>query len=154
MKRAEEMKKYRIQTEMDFYEADSYKQAWKIFHRWKDDMMAEGVVADETFIAIIESEDDFETETVIRKLIAVVDNERMELGTPEQEGIPDWEYWAKWQEVKEEDGKPVGINIPAVETWPITHLRNTCKKNKVKGYTKMDREQLIHEVKEIIKRMK
>jgi hypothetical protein len=46
---------------------------------------------------------------------------------------------------------PVVINIPAVETWPITHLRNACKRNKVKGYTKMDREQLIAEVKAILK---
>lgn len=46
--------------------------------------------------------------------------------------------------------KPVVINIPAVETWPITHLRNACKRNKVKGYTKMDREQLIVAVKAII----
>lgn len=52
------------------------------------------------------------------------------------------------------DEKTVVINIPAIETWPITHLRNTCKKNKVKGYTKMDREQLVQEVKKIVDNMK
>ena len=43
------------------------------------------------------------------------------------------------------------INIPAVESWNITQLRYTCKKNKVKGYTKMDKPQLIEAVKDIIK---
>lgn len=46
------------------------------------------------------------------------------------------------------------IEIPAVETWPITHLRFTCKKNKVKGYTKMNREQLVEAVKEIMQNFK
>lgn len=50
--------------------------------------------------------------------------------------------------------QPIVINIPAVETWPITHLRGACKRNKVKGYTKMDREQLITAVKQIIKDLK
>jgi len=46
--------------------------------------------------------------------------------------------------------KPIVINIPAVGTWTITDLRHTCRKNKVKGYTKMDRDQLIVEVNNII----
>jgi hypothetical protein len=50
--------------------------------------------------------------------------------------------------------KPIVINIPAIDTWPITHLRNACKRNKVKGYTKMDRVQLIEAVKEILKNFK
>lgn len=45
------------------------------------------------------------------------------------------------------------IKIPAIETWPITHLRKACKKNKVKGYTKMNRNELIAAVKEVIKGM-
>jgi len=51
-----------------------------------------------------------------------------------------------------ENEKPIIINIPAVETWTITDLRYTCRKNKIKGYTKMDRQQLIIEVNEIIKK--
>ena len=47
----------------------------------------------------------------------------------------------------------VVIKIPAIDTWPITHLRNACKRNKIKGYTKMDREQLIVAVKGILKRL-
>ena len=55
--------------------------------------------------------------------------------------------------IKEENvvsDKPIIINIPSVDTWNITALRYTCRKNKVKGYIKMDREQLIVEVKKII----
>jgi hypothetical protein len=48
----------------------------------------------------------------------------------------------------------VTINIPAVETWNITQLRYTCKKNKVKGYTKMKKPQLIEEVKKVIANLK
>lgn len=43
------------------------------------------------------------------------------------------------------------INIPSVETWGVTALKYACKKNKVKGYTKMSKDQLIEAVKEIIK---
>jgi hypothetical protein len=46
---------------------------------------------------------------------------------------------------------PIIIKIPALSEWTITELRYTCRKNKVKGYTKMTREQLIIEVNEIIR---
>ncbi|HDR7708212.1 TPA: hypothetical protein QCX89_000103 [Bacillus cereus] len=46
------------------------------------------------------------------------------------------------------------INIPPVEEWPLKQLKSVCRHNKIKGYTKMDREQLIKHVKEIIKSMK
>ena len=42
------------------------------------------------------------------------------------------------------------IKIPGVESWTLTQLRHCCKKNKAKGYTKMNREELIKEVKNII----
>ena len=57
----------------------------------------------------------------------------------------------KQEEIKEE---PIIINMPSVDTWNITALRYTCRKNKVKGYTKMDREQLIIEVRKIIHEFK
>lgn len=47
-------------------------------------------------------------------------------------------------------GEAVTIKIPGLKDWPITHLRNTCKKNKVKGYTKMTKEQLIEAVRQIL----
>ncbi len=46
------------------------------------------------------------------------------------------------------------INIPAVEEWPLKQLKSVCRHNKIKGYTKMDREQLVQHVKEIIRNMK
>lgn len=44
----------------------------------------------------------------------------------------------------------VVIKMPSVENWEIKELKYTCKHNKIKGYTKMNRDQLIHEVKKII----
>ena len=52
------------------------------------------------------------------------------------------------EEIQNEE--PIIINIPSVDSWTITDLRYTCRRNKVKGYTKMDREQLIIEVRKII----
>ncbi|ENQ3106543.1 hypothetical protein SAMN04488168_101407 [Bacillus sp. 491mf] len=46
------------------------------------------------------------------------------------------------------------INIPPVEEWTMKDLKYVCKHNKIKGYTKMDREQLVQHVKEVIKNMK
>jgi hypothetical protein len=55
--------------------------------------------------------------------------------------------------VSEIKTEKVTINIPSVDTWNITALRYTCKRNKVKGYTKMNRDQLIIAVKEVMKGM-
>lgn len=46
--------------------------------------------------------------------------------------------------------KPIVLSMGRLEDWPITHLRNACKKNKVKGYTKMSKDELIQEVKRIL----
>ncbi|MEG3040866.1 MAG: hypothetical protein RR891_02605 [Clostridium sp.] len=45
----------------------------------------------------------------------------------------------------------VTINIPSVQDWNVTQLRYCCKKNKVKGYTTMTKEQMVDEVKKIWK---
>ncbi|MFT8313191.1 MAG: hypothetical protein ABF633_02930 [Clostridium sp.] len=47
--------------------------------------------------------------------------------------------------------EPIIIHMPSVKEWNITQLRYACKKNKVKGYTKMNRDQLIVAVENIIK---
>lgn len=52
------------------------------------------------------------------------------------------------------ENKPIIINIPPVEEWPLKELKMVCKHNKIKGYTKMERSELIKHVKEIIKKMK
>lgn len=50
-------------------------------------------------------------------------------------------------------GDAITINVPAVKDWNITELRRCCKKNKVKGYTKMDKQQLANEVEKILARI-
>lgn len=55
------------------------------------------------------------------------------------------------KEVKGND--TVVIKMPGVESWSIKELKYTCKHNKVKGYTKMNREELIQEVKSIIEKI-
>lgn len=46
--------------------------------------------------------------------------------------------------------KPVIINIPSVEKWTIKNLKSVCRHNKIKGYTKMERDQLVQCVKDIL----
>lgn len=96
------MKKYRVHTESGVVsrELETLEEAKKEFENWKDYLMSESVTADESFVEIVVSEDGFEDYTVIKKVIAVIDNDRTELGTPKEEGF-DWEYWAKWQEVSD-----------------------------------------------------
>lgn len=48
------------------------------------------------------------------------------------------------------DEKPIIINIPAIYTWTLKELKYACKKNKVKGYTKMSREELVTAVENIV----
>lgn len=47
-------------------------------------------------------------------------------------------------------GEAITIQMPKIEDWTISDLRKTCKKNKVKGYTKMTKDQLVEAVKQII----
>jgi len=75
------------------------EQAERVYERWKDDYMSDGVIADESYVEIAESEDDFEDYKVIKKVIAVIDHDRNELRTPREEGF-DWDYWAKWEETE------------------------------------------------------
>lgn len=48
------------------------------------------------------------------------------------------------------DKDVVCIKMPGVKDWPISHLKKCCSKNKVKGYSKMSREELEIEVEKII----
>ena len=47
-------------------------------------------------------------------------------------------------------GKVVMIDMGKIEDWPISHLKMACKKNKVKGYTKMSKDELVIAVRNII----
>lgn len=46
------------------------------------------------------------------------------------------------------------LNMKPVEQWTKTDLLFACKKNQVKGYSRMSKPQLIEEVKKIIAGMK
>lgn len=50
-------------------------------------------------------------------------------------------------------GEAITIQIPKIEDWTISDLRKACKKNKVKGHTKMTKEQLVEAVKQIFKEL-
>lgn len=45
------------------------------------------------------------------------------------------------------------IDIPPVEEWTMKQLKYVCKHHKVKGYTRMNREQLIEAVKAILENL-
>lgn len=47
-------------------------------------------------------------------------------------------------------GESVTIRVPGVESWTLKELKYCCKNHKVKGYTKMNKEQLVEVVKEIL----
>jgi len=79
-------------------EFESLELAKKTYESWKDYLMSECVQANESFVEIVESNDDFEDYTIIKQVIAVVDDDRTELKSPREEGC-DWDYWAKWHEV-------------------------------------------------------
>lgn len=53
------------------------------------------------------------------------------------------------QEIKGSD--KVSIRIPGIDEWSLSDLKKCCKRNKVKGYTKMSKEQLQEAVNEIVK---
>ena len=50
-------------------------------------------------------------------------------------------------------GESVTIKVPGVEDWTLKELKHCCKNHKVKGYSKMNREQLVVAVKEILKNL-
>ncbi|PPA70069.1 hypothetical protein C4B60_10785 [Jeotgalibacillus proteolyticus] len=101
MEGLKKLKKYRVHSENDCsFKLDSLEEAERIYENWKDDYMCEGVRESESYVEIAESEDDFEDYKVIKKVVAVIDHDRHELGTPKEEGF-DWDYWAKWLEVVE-----------------------------------------------------
>jgi hypothetical protein len=52
------------------------------------------------------------------------------------------------------DDKPIVINIPTVDEWPMKDLKRVCRHKKIKGYTKMSREELVLHVREVIRNMK
>lgn len=94
------MKQYEIRTDNHWSGIISTKEeALERFEVWKDSLMGEGVSIDESYVELIEISDDFETETAIKKAIAVIDEDmHKDAGEPRQNGY-DFDFWAKWKEV-------------------------------------------------------
>lgn len=49
--------------------------------------------------------------------------------------------------------QPAIINVPSADKWTLKDLKYTCKKHKIKGYTKMTKEELVVEVNKIINKL-
>ena len=95
------MKKYGVCDDWNglIEEYDSLEEAEKLYNSVKDSRMSEGVDINDTFVSIVESDDDFENEKEIKKSIVEVDEElTKEIGTPNENGY-EWTYWAKWKEI-------------------------------------------------------
>lgn len=92
------MKKYKVYSERytseEFIDLD---KALKEYEDLKDKEISDEVDMD-SYVELISSEDDFEDSETIKKSIIVVDEEKMAINTPKEEGY-EWEYWAKWKEV-------------------------------------------------------
>jgi hypothetical protein len=50
--------------------------------------------------------------------------------------------------------RPVILDMGKLEDWPITHLRRACQRNQIKGYSRMNRDELVAAVRGIIQRSK
>lgn len=93
------MKKYRVDTDTwSSKEFTNLQEAENEYEYTKDQEMGEGVNED-SYVQLVCSEDDFEDYKIIKIARAVVDEERMKISTPKQEGL-EWDYWAKWMEYK------------------------------------------------------
>lgn len=93
------MERFRVHTERDCSdEFESLKDADEVYEEWKNSSLEQGVQANESFVELVRSVNGFEDHDVVKKVIAVIDHERMEKGSPREEGFQ-WDYWAKWQVV-------------------------------------------------------
>ena len=94
------MKKYRVDTlSWSSREFDNLDEAEKEYENTKDYEMGEGVT-EESYVELIYSKDDFEDHDVLKRSEVRIDEERMKISTPREEGF-DWDYWAKWDETVE-----------------------------------------------------
>lgn len=91
------MRKYRVDILSWFSrEYEDFDKAIEEYEKTKDFEMAEGVNED-TYVELVCSEDNFDDYEVIKRAVAVVDEEKTAKEHPRDIGY-DWEYWAKWKE--------------------------------------------------------
>lgn len=91
------MRKYRVDMESwATKEFETLEEAEISYEWYKDYKMGDGVHED-SYVELVYSDDDFEDSVTIKRASVVVDEERMKISTPKDEGY-EWEYWAKWHE--------------------------------------------------------
>ncbi|MCU5519838.1 hypothetical protein OCA41_05880 [Bacillus cereus] len=91
------MKKYRVQTEnWQSEDIEDLNNAVDEYEDTKDRVMGGGVTED-SYVELVSSEDDFEDYEIVKRADVVVDEEKMAISTPKEEGFG-WDYWAKWQD--------------------------------------------------------
>lgn len=91
------MEKYRVDTDnWSSAEYTSLEKAEVVYQYYKDQKMGNGVTED-SYVELVISTDDFEDSKVIKRANVVIDEERMKINTPRDEGL-EWDYWAKWEE--------------------------------------------------------
>lgn len=123
--------KYRVQTDRAVTVAfDKLEDAEARFEYWKDYKMGDGVTED-SFVEIVKAEDDFEDYTVIKRVFAVIDEERTLKSPPSEAGYTEWTYWAKWQE---EDLTEPLIVVSA----PYNRLKEVTKQHEVASLHRRD----------------
>ncbi|TYS55773.1 hypothetical protein FZD47_25435 [Bacillus infantis] len=91
------MEKYRVDTDTwSSGEYTSREKAEAVYEYYKDQKMADGV-SEESYVELVRSMDDFEGGEVVKRANVVMDEEKMKISTPKDDGL-EWDYWAKWQE--------------------------------------------------------
>lgn len=80
-------------TSKDF---DDLNEAQEVFERWKDDYMGDSVCAGESYVELHEYDEEKDDSKLIKKVLAVVDEAKMKINTPKEEGY-EYDYWAEWQ---------------------------------------------------------
>lgn len=91
--------KYRVDTEYwGSEEYTDYDKALEKYEYTKDQVLGDGVTED-SYVELVCSDDDFEDHTTLRRAYIVVDEEKMKISTPREEGF-DWDYWAIWKEAE------------------------------------------------------
>lgn len=91
------MKKYKAFSEgFTTEEFTDYEKAVEAYEKIKEQEISEQVDED-SYVELIVSEDDFEDSKTIKRAVIIVDEERMAISTPKEDGY-EWDYWAKWKE--------------------------------------------------------
>ncbi|WEG18614.1 hypothetical protein PQ478_09030 [Alkalihalophilus pseudofirmus] len=78
---------------------DSYEEAEAAYEKEKQGRVCEGVEVEQSFVSLVELDEELEEIRTIKKVVAVEDVQlSKEIGSPKDNGY-DWVGWAKWLDV-------------------------------------------------------